>query len=88
MSRLKVRLVAGEDYEGELPNDVTLYIHNTVTEATIDLAVGIPHETSMHPPVPSLPAMKATIPMGPFSFRNGCSTVFRCWKWLPKGCLT
>lgn len=42
MSRLKVRLVAGEDYEGELPNDVTLYIHNTVTEATIDLAVGIP----------------------------------------------
>lgn len=33
---------SGEDYEGELPNDVTLYIHNTVTEATIDLAVGIP----------------------------------------------
>lgn len=41
MSRMLIRLVKGEDYEGELPTDAEVYIHNTVPEATIDLSVGI-----------------------------------------------
>lgn len=41
MSRMLIRLVEGEDYEGELPADAEVYIHNTVPEATIDLSVGV-----------------------------------------------
>lgn len=41
MSRLYLRLVKGEDFEGELPADAEVYIHNTVPDATIDLSVGI-----------------------------------------------
>ena len=41
MSRLTIRLVKGEDFEGDMPNDAEVYIHNTVTTATIDLAAGI-----------------------------------------------
>ena len=41
MSRLVVRLIKGEDFEGELPTKVDVYIHNTVTEATINLNNGI-----------------------------------------------
>lgn len=42
MSKLVVRLIKGEDYEGDdLPNDAEVYIHNTVPTATIDLSVGI-----------------------------------------------
>ena len=41
MSKLTVRLIKGEDYEGEIPADATVYIHNTVTDATIDLAAGV-----------------------------------------------
>lgn len=41
MSKLTVRLVKGEDYEGELPDKATVVIHNTVTEATIDLTAGV-----------------------------------------------
>ena len=42
MSRMLIKLVKGEDYEGdELPDDAEVYIHNTVTSATIDLSVGI-----------------------------------------------
>lgn len=41
MSRLLVRLVKGEEYEGDLPEDAEVYIHNTVTDATIDLNAGI-----------------------------------------------
>lgn len=41
MSKLTVRLVKGPDYDGdELPEE-EVYVHNTVTEATVDLAVGI-----------------------------------------------
>ena len=49
MSRLVVRLVKGEDYDGDLPREVEVYVHGTVTSATIDLAAGIvtkdPHGT-------------------------------------------
>lgn len=42
MSKLVVRLIKGEDYEGDdLPNDAEVYIHNTVPTATIDLSVGV-----------------------------------------------
>lgn len=41
MSRMLIQLVKGEDYEGELPDNAEVYIHNTVPQATIDLSVGI-----------------------------------------------
>lgn len=41
MSKLDVRLIKGEDFEGDLPEDATVYIHNTVPSATIDLSAGI-----------------------------------------------
>ncbi|MDE6290174.1 MAG: fimbrillin family protein, partial [Muribaculaceae bacterium] len=41
MSKITVRLIKGEDYEGEIPTDATVYIHNTVTDATVDLAAGV-----------------------------------------------
>ena len=41
MSRLLIQLVKGEDYEGELPEDAEVYIHNTVPQATIDLSAGV-----------------------------------------------
>lgn len=41
MSKISIRLIKGEDYEGELPETADVYIHNTVTEATIDLAAGV-----------------------------------------------
>lgn len=50
MSKILIRLVKGADYEGELPENAEVYIHNTITSATIDLSVGIvtkhPHATS------------------------------------------
>lgn len=41
MSKLTVRLIKGEDYEGEIPSDAIVYVHNTVTDATVDLAAGV-----------------------------------------------
>lgn len=41
MSRVTVRLIKGEDYDGELPDDAEVIIHNTVPEATIDLEGGV-----------------------------------------------
>ena len=41
MSRLTVRLVKGEDFEGEMPADAEVFVHNTVPSATIDLDAGI-----------------------------------------------
>lgn len=41
MSKLTVRLIKGEDFEGEIPENATVYIHNTVADATIDLTAGI-----------------------------------------------
>lgn len=41
MSKLVVRLIKGEDFEGDLPSDAEVLIHNTVPSATIDLSVGI-----------------------------------------------
>ncbi len=41
MSKLSIRLVKGEDFEGDIPEHATVYIHNTVTEANIDLMAGV-----------------------------------------------
>lgn len=41
MSKLKIRLVKGEDFEGDMPTDAQVYIHNTVSTATIDLQAGV-----------------------------------------------
>jgi hypothetical protein len=41
MSKILVRLVKGEDYEGDLPDVAEVYIHNTVPSATIDLSAGV-----------------------------------------------
>ncbi|MDO4163564.1 MAG: fimbrillin family protein [Bacteroides sp.] len=41
MSRLLIKLIKGEDYEGDLPEDAEVYIHNTVPSSTIDLSVGV-----------------------------------------------
>ena len=40
MSRLVVKIVAGEDYVGSLPSDATVHLHSTVTDARISLANG------------------------------------------------
>ena len=37
MSKLTVKIVAGEDYIGSLPEDATVYLHSTVTNVNIDL---------------------------------------------------
>ncbi len=41
MSKLKIRLVKGEDFEGDMPTTATIYIHNTVPTATVDLQAGV-----------------------------------------------
>lgn len=41
MSKLTIRLIKGEDFEGEMPVNATVYVHNTVPEATIDLQAGV-----------------------------------------------
>lgn len=41
MSKLKIRLVKGDDFEGEMPTTAQVYIHNTVPTATIDLQAGM-----------------------------------------------
>ena len=40
MSRVVVKLERGENYEGELPEDITVHLYNTVTTAEVDFAMG------------------------------------------------
>ena len=40
MSKLTVRIVAGEDYIGSLPEDASVQLHSTVTNANINLETG------------------------------------------------
>ena len=40
MSRLVVKIMAGEDYVGSLPKDATVYLHSTVTDARLSLDNG------------------------------------------------
>lgn len=41
MSKLTIRLIKGEDFEGDMPTDATVYIYNTIPTATIDLQAGV-----------------------------------------------
>lgn len=41
LSKLSVRLVKGDGYDGELPTNATIYVHNTVCDAVIDLEAGV-----------------------------------------------
>lgn len=41
MSKLKIRLIKGEDFEGDMPTTATVYIRNTVPTATVDLQAGV-----------------------------------------------
>lgn len=41
MSKLTIRLVKGEDFEGDMPADAQVFIHNTVPTATVDISVGV-----------------------------------------------
>ena len=41
MSKLKIRLIKGEDFEGDMPTDAKVYVHGTVPTATIDLQAGV-----------------------------------------------
>lgn len=40
MSKFTVNIIKGEDFEGDIPEDMTIYIHNTVTDCLIDLSTG------------------------------------------------
>ena len=40
MSKIKVNLVKGPNFEGEIPNDVVAHIYNTITSCTVNLATG------------------------------------------------
>lgn len=41
MSKLTIRLVKGEDFDGDMPTKAEVYVHNTVPTATIDLDAGV-----------------------------------------------
>lgn len=41
LSKISIRLIKGEDYEGDLPENAKVVIHNTVTTATVDLSAGV-----------------------------------------------
>ncbi|MEE1458884.1 MAG: fimbrillin family protein, partial [Segatella copri] len=41
MSKLKIRLIKGEDFEGDMPTHAQVTIHSTVPTATIDLQAGV-----------------------------------------------
>lgn len=41
LSRMQLQLVKSDDYEGELPDEAEVYIHNTMVDGTLDLNVGL-----------------------------------------------
>lgn len=41
LSRMQLQLVKSDDYEGELPDDAEVYVHNTVVDGTLDMNVGM-----------------------------------------------
>lgn len=41
MSKISIRLIKGEDFEGDMPENASVYLHNTVADATIDLSAGV-----------------------------------------------
>lgn len=41
MSKLRIRLIKGEDFEGDMPDDAEVIVHSTYTDATVDLSAGV-----------------------------------------------
>ena len=41
MSRIVINLVKGSDFDGDLPDDIVVRVHNVVTDAVIDLGTGV-----------------------------------------------
>ena len=41
LSRIQLQLAKSDDYEGELPDEAEIYIHNTVVDGTLDFNVGM-----------------------------------------------
>ena len=41
LSRIQLQLAKSDDYEGELPDEAEIYIHNTVVDGTLDYNVGM-----------------------------------------------
>ena len=41
MSRLVINLIKGSDFDGDLPDDIVVMVHNVVTDAVIDLGTGV-----------------------------------------------
>lgn len=41
MSKLSINIIKGEDYEGDIPETGKVSIHNTYTDATVDLIAGV-----------------------------------------------
>jgi hypothetical protein len=41
LSRMQLQLVKSDDYEGELPDDAEVYVHNTVVDGTLDMNAGM-----------------------------------------------
>lgn len=41
LSKITIRIIKGPEYEGELPEDMSLYLLNTIRKGTIDLEAGI-----------------------------------------------
>lgn len=58
LSKLTVRLVKGPDFEGDMPANPTVLIHNTVPDATIDLTAGVATRDARRP-VQTIRAMKS-----------------------------
>ena len=40
MSKLTINIIKGEDFEGDIPEDMTVYIHSIVADCLIDLSTG------------------------------------------------
>ncbi|MDE6192172.1 MAG: fimbrillin family protein [Muribaculum sp.] len=59
MSRAIIKLEKSEDYEGEIPSDCRVYIHNTVGTASIDLSTGGVSKAPYAEPI-SIQAQKIT----------------------------
>lgn len=59
MSKLTVRLIKGEDFKGDIPANATVFIHNTVTEAEIDLRAGVATK-KMHAQTKTITARRNT----------------------------
>ena len=49
LSKVVINLVKGEDYEGDIPTEAVVRIHNTVPAAIIDLATGVVTKNGYEP---------------------------------------